>query len=110
MARQAGSRRPRPSRAARHRELNERPPLVSTGAPPSTPVSAPTLHVPSPQRDETPRCSRPAARPSKNYCCLSTYGCVDGGPVDGHVDHGPLVVGGGGEDLFGAAAENGVAV
>ena len=62
MARQAGSRCPRPSQAAaRRRELNGRPPLVSSGEPPSTPASAPTLHVPSPRWDETPRGSRPAA-------------------------------------------------
>jgi uncharacterized hydrophobic protein (TIGR00271 family) len=35
---------------------------------------------------------------------------VDAGPVRGHVDHGPLVVGGGGENLVGAAAQDGVNV
>src|SRR3954453_2621004 len=44
------------------------------------------------------------------HCSLSTYGCVNGGPVDGYVDHSPLVVGGRSEDLVRAAAENGVAV
>ena len=35
---------------------------------------------------------------------------MDGGPVGGHVDHGPSVLGGGGEDLSGAAVQDGVAV
>jgi Polysaccharide deacetylase len=35
---------------------------------------------------------------------------IDGGPVGGHVDHGPLVLGGGGEDLVSAAAQDRIAV
>jgi hypothetical protein len=35
---------------------------------------------------------------------------VDGGPVGGHVDHGPFVLGGGGEDLAGAAAQDRITV
>src|SRR6266487_2065600 len=35
---------------------------------------------------------------------------VDGDPVGGHVDHGPLVLSGGGEDLAGATTQDRVAV